>query len=416
LTNINDENDQSIRKFTYNVSGKLTSEIGANGSMERVIHYDTDGADGRVLYQIENNSPVLYDWRDDGTLTQISGKALLPWQNAATKDLEDLKVMFRLRREGLTEQMLFTRQLGDKIVVMANGQSYTLPAGMLQSPTVLRRKLATVLGQSDKPGEMVLISGGNIQGIAFQSLFKNSIVLTAETVDEVRIHNNVELLRKTSQGFDSQNASMINAIPKPEEAETVRSRRGLWYVESDNEASQTWWSSFDELIAQPAIAIPARPATNEQVGKALSEDLSVLIVVAHSDGKDIYLPNGIKFNPENLSPEEKVQIAQKKPFIILLSCDTAAPLGEDTSFAQKLLETGPRVVIAPNGKLKVSDAYDVLRYFLEDPLSKTDALQSFFKAIKKVYPDLLIPNEDGADHSFEFHVQIFTPHSQESPT
>lgn len=403
LMDVNDASGQSIRKFTYDERNRLVREIGANGNVEKVFRYDDQD---RILYQIEKGKPFLYDWHENNTLTRISGDALLPWQDAKINELMDLNVMLRLRRGGIVDQMLFTRQLGDKLVVMVNDQSYMLPTYMIQNPSALRGKLAPVLAR-EQPGQVVLISDYGVQGVAFQSLFKNSIPLTAKTMDEARITANLELLLKTPQGFYSHNASVINAVPKPDEAGTVDSSPGLWYVESGNEASQTWNALFDSLITQPDIAIPSRPATNEQVGTALSKDLSVFIVVAHSDGKDIYLPNGVKFNPEQLSTEEKAQIAQKKPFIILLSCDTAAPLGEDSSFAQKLLEVGPRVVIAPNGKLKVSDAYDVLKYFLEDPLSKTDALKAFLKAIKEVYPDY---------HSFEFHVQIIPPRSQESYT
>ena len=110
-------------------------------------------------------------------------------------------------------------------------------------------------------------------------------------------------------------------------------------------------------------------------------------------------------------------IAANKPFVILLSCETADREQGETSFAQKLLETGPRVVIAPNGTIKVADAHAILQSFFENPEARVNALQTIRNVIKDMYPDLIIPNVDEKlDHFFEFHVQIFNPDPRESYT
>jgi len=412
LTGLYDANNVAIREFGYDDVGRLESESGRDGEIERLVRYDEEG---RVFYKMENNKPEMYDWGEDGTLTVVSGQALVPWQNAGVKELEDLKVMLRLRRAGVIEHMLITRQVGDKLVVMVNDKSYTVPASMLQNPSALRRKLAGVMDVSET-GPMILISSGDVQGVSFQSLFPNAIPLLAENMDEVRIRRNVELLR-TPQGFDAITAGAINGVPRPEEAEVAGSRSGLWYVEADNEGSPTWKTSFDELFTQPGLGIPSQSATSEQVRKVLSEKQSVLIVVAHSDGQDIYLPDGTKFNPESLSQEERALIAANKPLVVLLSCETAVREQGETSFAQRLLETGPRVVIAPNGTIKVSDAHAILQSFFENPKVGSNALLAFYEALKSIHRELIIPKEEKEpDHYFEFHVQIFNPDPRESYT
>ena len=404
LTTLHDANNVTIRKFTYDDSGRLVRESVANGKTEKVLRYD---AMGRLFYQVENGRPFMYDWREEGVLTRISGEALLPWQNASIKDLEDLKVMLRLKRDGVAEQMLFVRQLDDNLLVMVNDQSYTLPAYMLQNPSALRKKLKGILVH-DQPGQIALISSSDIQGVAFQTIYQNAIPLIAETLDENRIRINVNILRNP-RGFDLANLNVINGVPQPEDAGAAGSRPELWYVESDNKDSKTWKTAFDDLLVRFMFGSSLQSPANQQVEKSLSEDRLVLIIVAHSDGRDVYLPDGTKFNPDNLSQEDKARIAQQKPLVILLSCDTAASLDGDVSLAQKLLEAGPSAVIAPNGTLNVSDAYSILKSFLERSRAESDSLHAFFKAIKDIYPDSLIPNDDGLDHFFEFHVHIVIP-------
>ncbi|MBI5823906.1 MAG: hypothetical protein HZB18_07765 [Chloroflexi bacterium] len=397
LTGLYDGNNAAIRGFGYDDGGRLESETGRNGEIEKLVRYD---ASGRIFYKMEDGKPELYDWEEDGTLTVVSGQALAPWQNAGVKELEDLKVMLRLRRARVVEQILISRQVGEELVVTVNDKSYTLPAYMLQNPSALRGKLAGVV-EVGQAGSMMLISSGNIQGVSFQSLFPNKIPLIAENVDEVRIRRNVELLR-TPQGFDAENARAINGIPRPEET----SNPDAWYSDND----QTWQAQFDKLFT----GIPSQTATSEQVRKVLLEKPLVLIVVAHSDGQDIYLPDGTRFNPQSLSQEERDKIAENKPLVILLSCETAVRERGEASFAQKLLESGPRVVIAPNGTIRVKDAHAILQSFLGHPNVGSNALLAFYEAVKSVYRDLIIPNEyKEIDHYFEFHVQIFDNNLQE---
>lgn len=87
LTAIRGVDNQPIRALTYE-DGRLVGETGVNGGAEETIRYD---AEGRVLFSVVDDNPILYDWRNDGTLTQVSGRALLPWRHAKSSELEDLK-------------------------------------------------------------------------------------------------------------------------------------------------------------------------------------------------------------------------------------------------------------------------------------------------------------------------------------
>jgi hypothetical protein len=408
LTGLSDGNDTTLHKFSYTDTEmkRLVSHVRGDQQFERVFRYD---AAGKILYKYEAGEPVLYDWKDDGTVTMISGDALIPWRNVENpKILLDLTVTFRLMHDHIVDRVLFVRQVKDELVVTVDDQSFTLPSYMVQNPQSLRSKLSPYF-DSNQPGQMVLISTEGVQGIAFQTLLKDSIPLTAENIDEARIRANINLLRNPD-GFTAVGSSVLNGIPAP--AETNKPQ--LWYNE---EQSQTWRESFGNLLTETGSnisGITSRSATSEQVRKALTENLSVLIVVAHSDGKQIYLPNNESFALSSLSDAEKQIIAEKKPLVILLSCDTAAREGVEASFAQRLLEIGPRAVIAPNGEIKVTDAYQILQHYLRNSKNIQNPLQAIFDALKEVFPELQIPKPEQQEYSVEILVFDTQPDMEEN--
>lgn len=164
------------------------------------------------------------------------------------------------------------------------------------------------------------------------------------------------------------------------------------------------------LLTKAGFTVPDE-TPSEQIQSALTTSSSVLVVVAHSDGNQIYLPDGTTFNPASLSPEAISAISKQRPLIIFLSCDTATPINGSPSLAQRLLDLGqpdlgPRMVIAPNGKLTAEFANRLLQEFFQNLQSDPDALKSFRQALRSVYPDGLIPgNDDGLDHFFQFLTQ-----------
>lgn len=407
LVAMQNEKGTPIRKFEYDGQGRITRETSADANLEHLIRYD---ASGRLLFQVENGQGTLYDWRADGTPALFSGQALTPWAIANEKDLGEFTVGLRLLQDAEVKHLFFARHIGNSIVMFANERSYTLPDYMLKNPAGLRTKLASLTGQ-DQQGEMVLVSSAGIEGVAFQNLFPKAIPLNVETMDEIRIRENIKLLRDPLK-FNPDQADVINALPQPGELAKVQldpSKSELWYAADSNGKPQTFKDFLDQKIAQAGFGTFLQPATLERVKKALSTFPSVLIVVGHSDGQYIYLPDGTKFSPGSLSRQEVEKIAANHTLLLFVDCEIAAKLNGEASLSQQFLELGFRQVVAPNGTIRVQDANDILQAFLENPDRESNALQAFIQAVLKVFPDGLIPSDDGLEHFFEFRTQKVSP-------
>ncbi len=297
---------ETFEKFEYDSQGRLTREFNGSGETLRRVKYDSQG---QVLFQSVNGQDVLYDWRPGGFLWLYSGRSLNPWQEAETQDLEELKVALRLSRHPKINRLLFARQVGDKVVVLSGERSYTLPAYLLQNPDQLRNKLKAALGKVGE-GEMVLISSGNITNVSFQSLFPKSIPITIEKMDEARVWKNLENLDKIPS-FTPESASIINGIPLPTELGNIgldTSNASLW---------EGWKQKIEEVIRRFDFA---SLEGSEQIQVTMQNKDSVMVVVAHGNEQKIYLPDGTTFSPDELSDGQKQAIAEKHPFVILLSC------------------------------------------------------------------------------------------------
>jgi len=289
----------------------------------------------------------------------------------------------------------FARHIGNKVLIMADGRNYAMPDFLLKNPRRLRDTLSAISSGFNIPGQKVLVSTGDLRGISFQSIFVNAIPLNVEEVEEARILRNLSAISNPVT-FNSGNARIINGLPSPEDVRKIDPNQdpSLWVGVRD---------TFNSLIAQAGYTLLGDPPAM-QIKSALSESPSVLILVAHSDGQKIYLPDGTPFDVSALTEQEKQNIFARQPLVILLSCNTAtSDLG--VSFAQRLLDVGPSMVIAPNGKLAVQDVQDILKSFFANPLKNMDAIQVFIEAVRTVYPDWIIPSDDGKEHFFEFRVQ-----------
>ena len=378
-------NGETFEKLEYE-QGRLSREGNDSGQTIRQVRYDSQG---RVLFQSAGGQGVLYDWQKSGFLRLYSGHSLAPWQEAENQDLEELKVALRLSSHPKINHLLFARQVGDKLVVLADERSYTLPAYLLQNPDRLRHKLKAVLGEVGE-GETVMISTGNIANVSFQSLFPKSVPITIEKMDEARVWKNLENLDKIPE-FTPESASIINGVPLPTELGNI----GL------NTSDASLWEGWKQKIEEVIRRFEYSPLEGSgQVREGLQTKNSVMVIVAHGDEEQIYFPDDT-FSPKNLTNEQKQAIAAKHPLVFLLSCNTATITEGQSSFSQRLLDAGAVLVVAPNGNLPVDDASMILEKFLEN--AKTmEPIQAILDAIQSVYPDGLLPPGDGTDHWFEF--------------
>lgn len=377
--------------FEYDELGRLTREMGANGQALRETTYD---ALGQVLFQWQDGNGVLYDWQASGGLRLYSGAALAAWRGASSGDLSEMKIALRLVRHPAVQHLVFARQVGNDVVILADERSFRLPAYLLQNPTAFRRKLNGLLDV--KPGERVLVSTGNLTGVSFQSLFADAMPLTIETVDEARVSVNLDRLN-TPVLFTLNASVILNGLPKsPDELQKIGldiKKFSLW------EGQQ---SKFDLIVSQagfPSVALRDRHLID-----SLGNKRSILVVVAHGDEQRMYQPDGKFFDPGALTESEKQSIAQNQPLVILLSCNTGTVPPGEKSLSQKMLDLGAQLVISPNGNLPVTDASEILTQFLKNAQTM-DALQAIQDAIRRIYPDLLIPSDDGLDHFFQIRTE-----------
>ena len=389
LTELTDADGAVIRKMEYDSQGRLHREFDSSGALERLTRYDSQG---RVLFQVKQGQTALYDWLPNGNVQVYSGDALTPWQDANDQVLGELRTTLRLRQNAPINHILFARQINGKVVILADERSYSMPDFVLKNPRLLREKLADISAKFNNPNQTVLISSGDVNGVSFQSLFPDAIPLNVEKMDEARILKNLGIFTDPPT-ITPETARVINGIPLQDEVVNV----------DPNQNPDGWIGMKDALsatITEAGYTQIDKPSST-QIKSALGEAPSVLIVVAHSDGQKLYLPDGTQFDLAALSGQDRLAIAARNSLVILLSCDTAAST-DGVSFAQRLLELGPRMVIAPNGNIKVEKANDIMREFFENLKIRPDALPAFMDAIKSVYPDWIIPTEDGLDHFFEF--------------
>lgn len=397
---LTDVTGAASHKFEYDVHGRLTRELDTEGKIISLTRYDSQN---RISFHLENGEAELYDWTLDGEPKTYKGSALLPWQGASEKDLDDFKTALILNQDKRIDNIFFVRRIDNKVVVFSNGSSYTVPDYLLKNPQRLRDKLKAISGELNKPGK-VLISTGDVREVSFQTLFPQAISITVDTMDKKRVLKNLQKLDELTP-FTPQTASIINAIPLPEEVEKVGFQKEdapLWVGLKD---------SIGEMITRAGYSSSIISAV--QIQSALHNNPYVLVVVAHGDQKQIYFPDGSVFAPETLSPEQKASIAKQNPFVVLLSCNTGEILPGEVSFSQRLLELGPSMVVAPNGTISAKDASDILENFLENTKT-TDSLHAIFKSIQSVYPDWLIPSSDGLEHFFEFRSWNISPQKMES--
>jgi hypothetical protein len=381
------------RKFEYDAQGRLTRELDSVGLVLRQIEYDESG---QVAYQFENGQGVLYDWLPGGAVRLAAGPALAAWREADPEILNELKIALRLARHPQVDHLVFARKVNEKVVVLAGDKSYSLPAYLLQNPERLRHKLANLL--TVNAGETVLISSGSIHGVAFQALFPQAVPLTVETVDEARVLGNLDKLGKIDR-FTPETASVLNAVPLPSEMKQVD------LPEDDGPDWQGLKEKFGEIIERAGFGLTGNPSAL-QLQAALENKASVLVVVAHGDSQQVYLPDGTRFSPEELTQTQKDAIAAQSPLVILLSCNTGAVATNTVSFSQRLLDVGPRMVVSPNGDLPVEAASQILEIFLQKS-GTIDPVDAIFEAIQTVYPNWLISTEEGLDYFFEFRTDNF---------
>jgi len=103
--------------------------------------------------------------------------------------------------------------------------------------------------------------------------------------------------------------------------------------------------------------------------EALQKKQLSIVIVAHSDGLTIRLPDGGSITAADLTAVHE-QIRANRPLVFLFSCDTARTIGA-SSFAKILLDQGARAVIAPVTKIAAKEAVGVIESFVRSVTGKS---------------------------------------------
>jgi len=189
-------------------------------------------------------------------------------------------------------------------------------------------------------------------------------VIRAPSGDLRRLLENMEETA-SRENLLPTNTAIINSAPTTL-AEYQR-------VFSDDVTGTSWpvWaneaSAWNTRTATAGFAT-APEARREALITALEEKKNVIVIVAHCDSHEIFMPapppEGTKVTAEYIR-SHKEAISANKPFVYLFSC-TAARLLDLQNFASVLLDCGAAGVVASQTTLGSSDALGFLSRLLSD--------------------------------------------------
>jgi hypothetical protein len=184
-----------------------------------------------------------------------------------------------------------------------------------------------------------------------------------------------EIVRRLRQGerpLRLEGVSIINGIPVNEVGmRQAGVKQGIIAQWQDvfNRVSASVRELGDGKVILQDVGDPASPAarqTGEQhLLEALESGPTAIVLIAHSDGLTINLPDGSRFDVSQLSPEAMAKIRQNAPDVLLLSCRTGS-VRDGRALARGLLDAGARRVVAPIEDVGAEDATNILRRFLKN--------------------------------------------------
>lgn len=204
-------------------------------------------------------------------------------------------------------------------------------------------------------GAGVIGFDGDLTGLNFQRVFPNARVYRTQGTD-------VEAILRRRQRLESlkinlADVAVLNGIPDTADGvEKIGMNVGdtaKWRAANDR-----WRTTVEK---RGAVATSANADT---LLAALGSNPVVVVLVAHSDGVSIYLPDSSRFDVTSLSAEVRQAIARNAPVVWLFSCRTGS-IRDGQSLAQGLLDAGASSVIAPVGNIEAEGSAAVLDRFLE---------------------------------------------------
>jgi hypothetical protein len=271
-----------------------------------------------------------------------------------------------------------------QIGIAQYGPIYITVPRVLRPDDVALRSLRDLLGRVDAFHDEVdplAVIDGSYQALNFNSLFMQSRVIRAPSGNTARLAANLEkTLERTRLSPD--NTVIINSSPATRE-------EYLSVFPADREARH--WAAWGEeaeqwnRVTESGDFGHTGEASREAVLDALTHKENVIVIVAHSDGKTLFMPDprprGTTISADYLR-EHREQITANSPFVYLFSCE-AGDLANLENFASTLLECGAAGVVASQTILGAAEGRTMLSRLLDEKRGEPP-IEDFWQAMRDV--------------------------------
>lgn len=351
---------QQLGEFGYDGSQFISSVAGFNEPAPLLIALDDQG---HVSALTRGDTIDIYAQAGDFSqqIYRMDAKAQVLLKAAgadAPAELGRLATVVRLSqmRQGV-DHVAYLRKLAGQVMLIWDGLVFSLQVDALKNAEQLKEALKA-LPLNLQENEHVLVADGDAQMTLFWEGLPEYGWLSSEALDEMQLAGNLTSLAEATV-LTPQNTRIILAVPSGadelRQAQLDPAEAGRWQGQAEAYKQIAGQGGFDYAATGGNTGLTLA----QQIELALANTANVLIVVGHSDGQRIYLPDGASFSPADVSPEVAAAIEKNRPAVILFSCQTSK-ITNAPSLAKKLLDLGARLVIAPEKNIPVTLTRDVL--------------------------------------------------------
>jgi hypothetical protein len=218
----------------------------------------------------------------------------------------------------------------------------------------------------------VMVADGDLINLNHRSYLPNRRLLRSFSLNTEAIAENGSAWSKgTPVALNS--IEVLDGMPSTEEH-----LRAVGLPTDEAPAWAELRGSLDDAL-RPLMGSGTSVASKARFLEALQTKQLSIVIVAHSDGLTIRLPDGSSITTADLAAVRE-HIRANRPLVFLFSCDTARTIGT-SSFAKILLDQGARAVIAPVTKIAAKEAIGVIESFVRSvtSTSKPGSLERAFE-------------------------------------
>ena len=222
---------------------------------------------------------------------------------------------------------------------------------------------------------------GSHQALNYNEIFVKSRVVRAPSGNTNRLATNMRESAQRSR-LSTDNTVILNSSPRNQE------QYHRIFREDQNARHWPAWGNEAELwdgaVESNGFAM-TQEASQEALVRALSQSKNVIVVLAHSDGEDIFMPEppptGSRVSADYLR-EHQAEIEANAPFVYLFSCQ-AGRLSNLRNFASTLIDCGASGVIASQSDLGSAEGRRLLGRILGEGRG-TPPIEDYFRAMDEL--------------------------------